>query len=311
MELLGLIVAAALTFHLAHRLCGDPYAASLAGILFVFSPIVRLLAAKDARLAACMALLPLLFILFYRTGDIPHDEPGYARKLHLGALALCLAFMGVFDPRFAVVANLLVWMVLLLGYAMDRRRRSEMWGPPFLGWTIATVASLALYLPLWWWRRLHPGAVGGALTAFPLTGTDFMDLWRPSAFYVGMSAFVIAIAALQLARSYRNQARLWFMLGGFMFWLSVGPRFILQGRYLWWVPALYRGARKIPLLADVDPSFFAAAGQFALAILAAYGFGALMTRVHPTKLRWLRPIMTAVLAFLLIGDFLRVQPFLP
>ncbi len=258
----------------------------------------------------CIALLPLLLVLFYSVNAVPAEERT-ERRIHTFAVALALAALGVFDPRFAVVADLLVWLVLAIGYTMDKRRKSEMWGPPFKAWTFATLGGLACYLPLWWWRRLHPGAVGGPLSVFPLTGADFLELGWPSEYYVGLVAAVLAVSALRLAMSYRDQARLWFILACVCVWMSFGPRFMLGGRYLWWVPALYRGARKIGMLADIDPSFFAAAGQFCLAILAGYGFAALLTRVPPRKVRWLRPLATAAIALLLIGDFLRFRPFLP
>jgi len=312
LELLALIAAAVLAFRLARKLCGDPYAACLAAVLYVFSPVIRLLTAESPRLAAGTALLPLLCILFYWTNELPRDEPGHERKIRIGVLALCLAALGFIDPRFALTAGLLIWLALLLGYLMDRRRRSEVWAAPFSAWALATAAAIALYAPLWWWRRLHPGGpAGGALSGFPLAGADFMELWYPSPFYIGMTAYVMAIAALLLTRSYRQQARLWFILCGFMLWLAIGPEFRIAGRYLWWVPALYRGAGRIPPLAGVDPCFYAAAAQLSLSVLSAFGFGALLSHVDPLKLRWVRPIATALIGMLIIGDFLRVRPFLP
>ncbi|MFH2201975.1 MAG: hypothetical protein ABIJ96_02565 [Elusimicrobiota bacterium] len=306
MELLALIAAAVLMFQLARKLCGDPYGAALASVVYVFSPAVRTLAAESVNLAFCLPLLPLLFLLFYRTNDIARDAPGYRRKLHIAALTLCLGTGGALDSRFALTAGLLVWIVLLLGYLMDRRRRGETWGPPFAAWAAATVGGIALYAPLWWWHRMHP-----ASAAVLTTGADFMQLWQPSPYYVGMAAFGMATGALILAQSYQSQARLWFMAAGLMLWLTIGLRLHVAGHALWWVPALYRGLIKIPLYAGVDPYFFAAAGQFTFALLTAFGFGALLTRAHPTQLRWLRPALCAFIALTLLGDGLRFLPFLP
>ena len=311
MELFALTAAGVFTFRLARKLSGDPYAASLAAVIFIFSPVVRVLIAAHPRPAAAAVLLPFLLLRFYRLTDLERDGDPHRRRVVIFLAAASLAFAGVLYPGFAVAANFLLWLVLLIGYLMDRRRRWDIWGAPILGWFWASAVSILLYLPVWWWRRLHPGALGGALSSLSINGADFIDLWQPSPYYAGMGVCVMALAGLNLTRSYRQQARLWFLVSGFMMWLSLGSRFMLGGRYIWWVPALNRGLSKIPLYTDVEPIFYAASAQLALGLLSAYGFAALLTRVPPLKVRWVRPLLTALLAFLIIGDLLRVQPLFP
>lgn len=305
MELIALAAAAALTYRLARKLSGDPYAAAISAALYVFSPVVRVLASTDARLAASTALLPLLFLRFYRITEMERGGDAVERRLVLFLNAVVLAAAGATDPRFAVAAAAVVWLVILLGLFMDRRRKWEVWSTPVLGWLWTTLCAILLYAPLWWARRLRPGYAGGPLAGVLPAGADFAALWEPSPAYTGMAACALALAGLNLSRSYRAQARLWFFFSTVMLWLALGPRFLINGRYLWWAPVLGRGTQKIPLLSGVDPAFYAAAGQLGLAFLAAYGFTALLARVDPAKARWTRPAAAAAVILLLAGDFLR------
>ncbi len=308
--MLLLLIAAVLCALAARKLCGDWAGAVLAGLVFALSPSVRMLAGADLRIAAAISLLPALLLLFYRLNETPADLKR-ARRLAICAVGLILAGLGICDVRFATAGGLTLWIIVLTGYAMDHRRRWMVWGPVFSGWTFACIAGIVLYAPLWLWRRHLPNALGGPPARLPGVGADFVELWLPSAFYIGIAAALLALAALILSRSYRGQVRLWAVLAGLMFWMSLGSRFLFAGKYSWWVPALYRGARKLPWLGEVPPLVFGAVGQLALAMLAAFGLGALLTLLPPKSLRWARPLAAVLAAALISLDYLRVLPLIP
>ncbi len=305
-----LLIAAVLCALAAHKLCGDRVGAVLAGFVFALSPSVRILAGADIRTAAALALLPALLLLFYRLNEIPTDLKR-SRRLNILAVGLVLDALGILDTRLAAAGGLTLWIIVLTGYAMDHRRRWLVWGPVFLGWGFSCLAGIALYLPVWLWRRYQPGALGGPPPFIPEMGADFVELWLPSPFYSGIIAALLALAALIFSRSYRGQVRLWAILAGLMLWMSLGERFLFAGKYSWWVPALYRGASKLPWLKEVPPIVFGALGQLALGILAAFGLGALLTSLPPKSLRWARPLAAFLAAALITADYLRIQPLIP
>lgn len=309
MVLITLLLAAAVVTGLsARKLCGDPYAALPAAAVYAAAPPVRNLASADLRIAACVLLLPALFFLFHSMTDFTHDEEPSRRRWNLAAMVALTFVMSVLDSRFATTANLAVWAVLLTGFFMDHKRHSRIWGPPFYAWTLTTLFSLLAYAPLWWWRRLSPGAVGGPPAGFDLLGADFLGLWSHSADYLGLLAVVLGVLGLFLSRSYRSQTRLWAVTAGIFVWIGLGARFYLGLHYVWWVPLLYRLVRKIGWFGSIDPAFFAVAGQFALAMLVGFGVQALWARIPPRHYRWARPALAVGAAALIALDGFRFAP---
>jgi len=302
--------AAATAFVLARRLTGDSYAAVPAAAVFALSPAAVSIARIDRRLAVCVHLLPVLFMLFYRLTETPIDGPPGKRRLLSGVVVSVLGSQAYLDHRFATMAGLSIWIVLLTGFFMHSPRREGDWTEPFRTWTLCSLFGFLCYVPLWWMRRNTAG--GWAVPPAPMGGADLLSLWIPAgglpgqaAAYIGLAAAALAVFAVVRSRSYRQQTRLWAVLALLCLWLSLGPGVHCNGEYLWWVPALYRGVRRVGWLGSVPPLYFLVAAQLAMAVLCAFAMRTFWTLFPLKSLRWIRPLASAAAAALVVADYSR------
>jgi len=281
-------------FVLARRLCGDPLAAAVAAAAYALAPGRGAFAGPAALWPA--ALPPFLW-LFYRTSE-SEESPWRAAW----PCALALAVGAAVAPAFSICAGAFVWLLILGGFAADRRRSWAVWSPAFGRWGAACLEGALLYFPLWLLRAWHP-RVPFPPSAFG--GVDAAALLTPGAAYLGLATLALAACGAALSRSYRSQARLWLAEAGLLVWLSCGADFLIRGRPLWWIPCLYLAFAKLPWLRDVPPILYVEPARLALALTAAFGVSALLARLPAWKLTWTRAAAAAVLGAAVAADFLR------
>jgi len=249
--------------------------------------------------------MPVLLLLFYRASETPTDSDIIKRRIIWAQLGVFLAAMASIDPRFSIAQAFFLWTVLLTGWIMHGRFDWQTWKHPVKGLSLASLTAALVYLPFWLYRRWHPEVFQPM--ALPENGLDFLLLWRASAGYLGWTTIVLATAGLIYSLSYRAQTRLWAWVAVIHIWLGLGDGFTVSGNYVWRVPALYKGFERIPWLGGPPPLVYLAFGRLALSLLAAYGFGALFSRMPPTvwRRKWLRHAIGATLAILCVLDLLR------
>lgn len=290
--LLTFIGSACTMFLLARRLVGGYGGPWVAGILFAFSPF-HLSKLYDGQLEVMsIQYFPLLVLwLIYA-----FEERRWRYVLLSGLLLLWITLTSLYYGLFS-----LLYLGLYAGLlALRQRSWVSLWGIVRRGtFLIAPLAVVLLPQVIGYrtsnnlpeWQRIAHSAQ--PLDFFlpspfnPLWGDRIARLqaaWHPGVgainISLGLMVFVLAIAGAVLCR---KQAWSWVVLTGAVMVLAMGPVLVVNG-YNTNVPLPYALVALLPAVKlGQRPNHLIAIASVLLALLAAYGWRALATRIAPTR----------------------------
>lgn len=277
--LLGFVLSAAGMYYLARRLTGSRAGAAVAAIGFAFCPYVF---AHTPHIQLLMtAGLPWAMLAFHRAVDRPSATRGAVLGLAMAAEAICCGYYGIF-------------LILMVGYgvlviAVARR----WWGQTRFWMTIgvAALVAIAVVAPIFipylrlqrvdgFARPLDDARRYSADWQAYLASSSYLHAkwlgalghWNEVLFPGILTAvFGLVGAGVTWGRNRREEFWLYGGLAVLALWASFGPAGKLY-------TALYRA---IPLFTWLRaPARFGLVVVFALAVLAAYGVAAFLSRTR-------------------------------
>jgi hypothetical protein len=307
--LIGLTCSVIGMFLLARRLSGSVPGALVAAIIFTFCPF---LFAHTAHIQLLMiGPLPFVFLALHAFVD-------RQTLLRAGLLGLSIGVQALFCAYYGVLAGLLVGVgVLFFAVSRGLWRSPKWWGFTLLAAAVSIAVVLPFFLPYLqlqkdtgFGRELDEARRYSADWSAYLASSAWLHEWMvkyigdfKEVLFPGFAAIVFGAAGLAAGLKRSRETTIFYALIGLLaLWSSLGPA---AGLY----SLLYHTVPVFSLLRA--PGRFGLAVSLALAVLSAFGVGALLAKPAPIRGRWVAAgaIVFAIVDLSTTMPFIDVPPF--